>query len=203
MKDQDLRPSLMEDVTSTDRVLGRGAYGYVLELEHNGSFYAGKVFRGDVKTDKDFCDMFKEEYKILAKLSHHHIVKYRGICALDCSNLPLLVMEKMDCSLHEYLLEPEKNLGLARELEILLGVARGLVYLHSHCVIHRDLTAKNVLLDKDGVPKISDFGNSKVIPIDPGTGLYSITTPGTHPYMPPEALSGNKFLHFVFIVQSL
>ena len=73
-------------------------------------------------------------------------------------------------------------------------IARGLAYLHNHkpAVIHRDLTARNVLLNSDRVAKISDFGNSRIIDIDPACSSEFISTsrvPGTTIYMPPEASS--------------
>ena len=75
-------------------------------------------------------------------------------------------------------------------------IARGLAYLHNHkpAVIHRDLTARNVLLNSDRVVKISDFGNPRIIDIDPACSSEFISTshvPGTTIYMPPEASSNH------------
>ena len=80
------------------------------------------------------------------------------------------------------------------KVSILQDVASGLAYLHKHkpVVIHRDLSAKNILLSSEGVAKISDFGNSRIIDIDPaGSTEFKSTThvPGTIIYMPPEACS--------------
>ena len=68
-------------------------------------------------------------------------------------------------------------------------IARGLHYLHSYDpqIIHRDLTAKNVLLNSSLVAKISDSGNSRLVNIQPGETLSQ--NPGTLTYMPPEALT--------------
>ena len=75
---------------------------------------------------------------------------------------------------------------------ILLGVGKGLEYLHKKDVLHCDLTARNILLDKsDGnnplILKIADFGNSHVTNINPMLELERVGFPGTPLYQPPEA----------------
>ena len=187
---------IMNGAVPTGVVLGIGAYGHVLELEYQQHLYAGKVFRKDAacsQSSTNFCKMFLKEYGILAKLKYPNIVRYHGLCFLShMSEFPVLVMERMECSLEEYLLRPDR-LDQRKKLLLLHGVAKGLVYLHNQAVIHRDLTAKNVLLDKNNDPKISDFGNSRMFKNDPCTQLNTITQcPGTLLYMPPEALSNNR-----------
>ena len=130
-------------------------------------------------------------------LHHPNIVQYQGISLLPDSKLPALVMEQLQTNLHNYLLNPSyANLLLNAKvsIRILHDIAEGLTYLHNHkpLVIHRDLTAKNVLLTSERVAKISDFGNSRIIDIDPAcSSAFKSTThvPGTVIYMPPEACS--------------
>ncbi len=105
------------------------------------------------------------------------------------SDFPVLVMELMPTDLHNYLLhEGNVNLPLERKITILYEIARGLVYLHSNRIVHWDLTAKNVLLDASGTPKISDFGNSRLIDsVNATSHLGSMTGQvGTRFYMAPE-----------------
>ena len=99
-------------------------------------------------------------------------------------------MERMTCSLHSYLLQHEnKNLSIKEKASILRDVANGLTYLHdqSPAIIHRDLTATNVLLDSRLVAKIADFGNARIIDLNPLATPQTLTAnPGTIMYMPPE-----------------
>ena len=76
-------------------------------------------------------------------------------------------------------------------LTCLLGVRKGLRYLHEKGVFHRDLTAQNVLLDESNppIPKIANFGNSHITNINPIYERDSTGFPGTLPYMLPEACS--------------
>ena len=189
-----LKPFVLQNPRPTGTVLGSGAYGSVEEVEIEGTICAGKKFRRDLLTilhEEKFCEMFTKEYVCIRKLQHKHIVQYHGICSLPDSKLPVLVMERLETSLHDYLLNPDNaNLDLAVKVSILRGVAKGLVYLHNQtpAIIHRDLTAKNVLLDSDLLPKISDFGNSQFFDSDPSSSLKTMTNePGTPLYMPPEA----------------
>ena len=174
-------------------MLGVGAYGSVVEVEIEGTVCAGKKFRHDLFTrdEEIFCQMFIKEYICVRQLQHKHIVQYHGICSLPDSKLPVLVMERLETNLHDYLLNPDNaNLHLAVKVSILRGIAKGLVYLHNQtpAIIHRDLTANNILLDSKLVPKISDFGNSQIFATDPSSSLQTMTeVPGTLLYMPPEA----------------
>ena len=188
-----LKPFVLQNPKPTGRVLGTGVYGSVEEVEIDSTVCAGKKFRHDdiFHNEGRFCKRFAREYTCVSKLQHKHIVQYRGICSLPDSKLPVLVMERLETSLHDYLLNPDNaNLDLAAKVSILRGIAKGLVYLHiqTPAIIHRDLTAKNVLLDSDLVPKIGDFGNSQFFDIDPSSALKTLSNvPGTLLYMPPEA----------------
>ena len=79
-------------------------------------------------------------------------------------------------------------------MSILNDTASGLDYLHSQtpAIIHRDLTAKNVLLDSQLRAKIADFGNSRIMDLYPEATPETLTSlPGTLEYMPPEAQGGS------------
>lgn len=79
----------------------------------------------------------------------------------------------------------ENVIPLSYKKSILEDIARGLLYLHTKNIVHRDLTAKNVLLTQSLVAKIADLGNSRFLPEEEFALLTS--QPGTLVYMPPEA----------------
>ena len=98
-------------------------------------------------------------------------------------------MERLDTNLHE-LLETTPNLPLAVKNSILLDTARGLLYLHSQSppIIHRDLTARNVLLNSAMVAKIADLGVARIVNLQPDQLATMTQGPGNIVYMPPEAM---------------
>ena len=89
---------------------------------------------------KRMVDMYYSECNLLSELRHLHIVQFLGICFLPDSQLPVLVMEELHCSLDD-LLENTPDIPLHTKLSVLQDVARGLVFLHnrSPAVIHRVL----------------------------------------------------------------
>ena len=132
---------------------------------------------------------FASECRIMSTLRHPHIVQFLDVCYLPGARLPSLVMERLDTNLHE-LLETTTNLPLAVKNSILLDTARGLLYLHSQSppIIHRDLTARNVLLNSAMVAKIADLGMARIVNLQPDQLATMTQGPGNIVYMPPEAM---------------
>ena len=98
-------------------------------------------------------------------------------------------MEKLEGSLDDFI-ETVLNISIVLKRSILEDIARGMVHKHNPQVVHRDLTARNVLLTTSLVAKITDYGNSCIINIPPGQLAQTLSrVPGTPLYVPPEALS--------------
>ena len=130
---------------------------------------------------------YLQECQLMSRLHHPNITHFLGLCFLPGTRLPLLVMERLETSLDD-LLEHMPNLPLSLKRSVLEDVASGLLYLHEP-VIHRDLTARNILLSSSLVAKITDMGNSRIIDMRPGQMARTLSAlPGTLVYMPPEAL---------------
>ena len=140
---------------------------------------------------REIAAKYLQECQIMSEIRHPNITLFIGLYFLDNSQLPLLVMERLEGSLDD-LLETVLHIPLALKRSILEDVARGLLYLHKHNpqIIHRDLTAKNVLLTSSLVGKITDLGNSRIVYIQPSQLAQTLSrNPGTLVYMPPEALT--------------
>jgi len=130
-----------------------------------------------------------ELLQMMAEMRHPHVVQFLGLCFLEGSILPVLVMERLDSSLDD-LLESTPGLPLTLKQSLLVDVVRGLLYLHTRNppVVHRDLSARNILLTSSLVAKVSDLGNARIVNLQPGQLARTLTRiPGTMAYMPPEA----------------
>lgn len=176
--------------------LGVGAYGSVEPLELNGMPCAGKRIHDaliDVGNDgaEDVAARFIEECKLMSDLRHPHVVQFLGLCISPSSHLPILVMEHLYCSLDD-LLETSPDIPLYMKRSILRDVALGLAHLHGRnpAIIHRDLTARNVLLNNNMQAKLADFGVARILNLPVGKLEATLSrVPGTSTYMPPEVFN--------------
>ena len=194
-----LQRFLIANARQTGRHLGAGSYGSVEELEVSGVVCAGKkiheilIEQGNFGTD-NIVSRYVEECQLMSDLGHPHLVQFLGVCFLPDSTLPVLVMERLLTNLDE-LLEHNPDIPLSLKRSILADMARGLVYLHSRNppVIHRDLSARNVLLNSDMVAKIADLGNARIVNFQPGQLARTLSRiPRTMVYMPPEAFEATS-----------
>ena len=123
-------------------------------------------------------------------INHPNIVKFLGIYFDGKSVIPMLVMEYLPTSLLKYV---ERNATTKEQkTSIMLEIAEGLKYLHElkPPLIHRDLTANNILLTDDLHAKITDLGMSRLLNYDTIQRLTNV--PGNQAHMPPEALLADQ-----------
>ena len=174
-------------VEETGRQLGVGSYGTVVELRIRGALFAGKKFHEALIAPGDASHLVKE-CQLMSMLDHPNVAKFCGVCKLPIRTFPALVMELMDYNLEIIIENRDESLEIDRALSIFIDIANGLTYLHGRNpqVLHRDLTARNVLLDKSMNAKITDFGNSRIVQ------TMTQYPEATLVYMPPEALESHS-----------
>ena len=184
----------LNGVRLTEEEFGRGSYAVVLRLEYRGLKCAGKQLypvlyeQGVGETIR----RFEEECWLLAQMRHPNIVQFIGVYFEEGSRVPILVMEFLPTTLARcidaYGVLPEEV-----SYSILHDVALGLYHLHSQIppIVHRDLSANNVLLTPNMTAKISDLGVARILNLTPRQMSRLTRTPGTPAYMPPEAMRAN------------
>ncbi|KAJ4835466.1 hypothetical protein Tsubulata_032370, partial [Turnera subulata] len=148
---------------ANDNKLGEGGFGVVYKgVLVDGQDIAVKRLS---RSSGQGLNEFKNEVLLITKLQHRNLVKLLGCCIQGDEKM--LVYEYMpNKSLDFFLFDQTRSklLDWSKRYNIICGIARGLLYLHQDSrlrIIHRDLKASNVLLDKDMNPKISDFGLAK------------------------------------------
>ena len=184
----------LSKVTSTDKIIGRGAYGKVIEVYVHGTLCAAKeihptlIDNVSAEESEVISRSFYEECVIASRIHHPNVVQMLGIYyPTPQATLPWLVMEIMETNLKGFLENhEEQKVPLHFKLSILVDVAQGLEFLHGQDIIHRDLSSNNVLLTKHLVAKIADLGVAKVMV--QSTRKTQTKAPGTPDFMPPEAL---------------
>ncbi|MED6216856.1 hypothetical protein PIB30_012025 [Stylosanthes scabra] len=174
-----------------DDVVGSGGFGTVYRMVMNdcGTFAVKRIDR-----TREGCDqVFERELEILGSIKHINLVNLRGYCRLPSSRLLIydyLAMGSLDDLLHENTQQP---LNWSDRLNIALGSARGLAYLHHECcpkVVHRDIKSSNILLDENLEPRISDFGLARLL-VDEEAHVTTVVA-GTFGYLAPEYLQSGR-----------
>uniref|UniRef100_A0A0D9VVN7 Receptor-like serine/threonine-protein kinase n=1 Tax=Leersia perrieri TaxID=77586 RepID=A0A0D9VVN7_9ORYZ len=172
---------------SSDNKLGQGGFGpvYMGRLDNGQDIAVKRLSRRSTQGLREF----KNEVKLIAKLQHRNLVRLLG-CCIDGSERMLVYEYMHNRSLNTFLFNEEKQsmLNWAKRFNIINGIARGILYLHQDSalrIIHRDLKASNILLDRDMNPKISDFGVARIFGTDQTTA-YTKKVVGTYGYMSPE-----------------
>ncbi|VAI25649.1 unnamed protein product [Triticum turgidum subsp. durum] len=172
---------------SESNILGKGGFGNV----YKGTFEDGKeiaVKRLRVGSVQGAVE-FKNEIALTSRLQHRNLVKLMGCSIYEDEKL--LIYEYVPNRSLDYFIFNDTRKSLLNwptRFKIIIGVARGLLYLHQDSrlvMIHRDLKAGNILLDAEMNPKISDFGTARVFGVNEHEQRTNQVV-GTFGYMSPE-----------------
>ncbi|KAJ8774149.1 hypothetical protein K2173_009580 [Erythroxylum novogranatense] len=178
------------ETLTEEHVIGCGGFGKVYKLAmDDGNVFALKRI---VKLNEGFDRFFERELEILGSIKHRYLVNLRGYCNSPTSKL-LIYDFLPGGSLDEALHERSEQLDWETRLNIIMGAAKGLAYLHHDCsprIIHRDIKSSNILLDGNFEARVSDFGLAKLLE-DEESHITTIVA-GTFGYLAPEYMQSGR-----------
>ncbi|MBA0822789.1 hypothetical protein Goarm_019569, partial [Gossypium armourianum] len=171
--------------------LGEGGYGTVFKGKlRSGHYVAIKLLGKSKGNGQDFIN----EVASIGRIHHVNVAKLIGFCVKGSKQA--LVYEFMSNGSLDKIIFSEENketLGWKKMFDIVLGVARGIDYLHQGCdmqILHFDIKPHNILLDENFNPKVSDFGLAKLYSVE--DSIVSLTAArGTIGYIAPELVYKN------------
>lgn len=178
------------ETLNDEHIIGAGGFGTVYKLAmDDGNLFALKRI---VKMNEGFDRFFERELEILGSIKHRYLVNLRGYCNSPTSKL-LIYDFLSGGSLDEALHERSEQLDWDARLNIIMGAAKGLAYLHHDCsprIIHRDIKSSNILLDGNLEARVSDFGLAKLLE-DEESHITTIVA-GTFGYLAPEYMQSGR-----------
>jgi serine/threonine-protein kinase len=172
------------------QVIGRGGMGVVFlgKDPRIGRQVAIKLLN---TTDEEVSERFLQEARSAGQLTHRNIITIHDCGEIDDGSdrdgLPFIIMEFIEGTTLAGLIGDSASLSLSRKLGLIEDLAAGLDYAHNKGVVHRDVKPANVMIDREGVLKILDFGIARVAESRLTLNGELIGTPS---YMSPEQVKG-------------
>ena len=173
-----------------EKELGSGAMGTVFLARHKktGKRVAIKLMSLALGTSDNAIKRFKREVDILKQLDHVNIVKY--IVSGRYHGAPFYIMEYVEGESLDHILSRRTRLPWEEVVRLGMDLCAALQHAHDKGIIHRDLKPSNLMVLKDGVVKLTDFGIAKDVDVTALTAANS--TVGTAAYMSPEQCRGAR-----------
>lgn len=188
MSGENLIGIVLNERYELQEVVGNGGMAVVYKANDRllNRTVAVKILKESLKSDNEIVDKFAAEGKAAASLSHNNIVSIYDVGQID--GLSFIVMEYVDgMTLKEYINE-NKPIKWQTACEIAIQIASALTEAHEHGIIHRDIKPHNILITKDNVAKVADFGIARAVSSD--TVVAGGTALGSVHYISPEQARG-------------
>ncbi|KAB2043821.1 hypothetical protein ES319_D01G045700v1 [Gossypium barbadense] len=165
--------------------LGQGGFGTVFKGKlQSGKLVAVKLLKESKGNGQDFIN----EVATIGRIHHVNVVQLIGFC-VERKKQALVYDFMINGSLDKFIFSSgSSSLSWEKMFEIVVGVGRGIEYLHNGCamkILHFDIKPHNILLDDNFNPKVSDFGLAKLYPVD-NSIIFLTAARGTFGYMAPE-----------------
>jgi len=147
-----------------------------------------KVLRGDLSHDEKFIRRFQREALSVSNLSHPNIVEVYDVGEEEGQHY--IVMEYIEGKTLKQLLQKRGSLTLTEVIDIMNQLTDGLTHAHDAYIIHRDIKPQNIMIQDDGLIKITDFGIAMALNATQLTQTNSVM--GSVHYLPPEQANGKS-----------
>ncbi|XP_010543957.1 PREDICTED: putative proline-rich receptor-like protein kinase PERK11 isoform X2 [Tarenaya hassleriana] len=172
-------------------VVGEGGFGYV----YKGVFPDGQnvAIKQLKSSNAEGYREFKAEVEIISRVHHRHLVSLAGYCISEQHRFLIYEFVPNNTLDHHLHGRDLHVLDWTKRVNIAIGAAKGLAYLHEDChprIIHRDIKSSNILLDEEFEAKVADFGLARLN--DTTQSHISTRVMGTFGYLAPEYASSGK-----------
>jgi len=170
--------------------IGTGGMGKVYRVfdKKINEMVALKIIRPEIGTDKSILERFSQELKTARKIAHRNVCRMFDIG--EESGTHYITMEYVTGEDLRSLIRRIGQLTVGKTIDIAKQICDGLAEAHALGIVHRDLKPQNIMIDREGKPKIMDFGIARFIRMKGVTAPGTII--GTPEYMSPEQAEGRE-----------
>ncbi|MCK6256963.1 Stk1 family PASTA domain-containing Ser/Thr kinase [Fictibacillus sp. KIGAM418] len=147
---------------------------------------AVKILRSEFSDDEEFIKRFRREAEAATSLAHPHIVSIFDVG--EENNVYFIVMEYVKGKTLKQYIRDHGRLSVEESIQIIRQIASGMVAAHEHGIIHRDIKPHNILIDENGLAKVTDFGIA--LAITSATITHTNSVLGSVHYFSPEQARG-------------